>query len=100
MFRFGFLLMFLSPCYSARVVRSIDLSAAHSLIADSKLPGEILPTKYTIEIRPNLEEYNFWGKIKIGLIWQEPTNKIVLHASNELEIADDDVKVLQYSSER
>lgn len=28
-----------------RVDRSIDLSAAHSLISDSRLPGEIIPGK-------------------------------------------------------
>lgn len=75
------------------------MSAAHALIADSKLPGEILPTKYTLDLRPNLEESNFWGKIKILMTVQEPTNKVVLHASNYLEINDDDVKLFDISSE-
>lgn len=78
-----------------RLPRSIDLSAAHSLISDSRLPGEITPNNYTLDIRPNLEESTFTGKIKIVLTWQEPTNKITLHASHALEVAENDIKLLQ-----
>jgi aminopeptidase N len=80
-------------CAATRVGRSIDLSAAHSLISDSKLPGEITPNNYTIDLRPNMEESTFTGKIKIVLTWQEPTNQITLHASHELEVAESDIKL-------
>lgn len=76
-----------------RVGRSIDLSAAHSLISDSRLPGEITPNNYTIDLRPNIEESTFSGKIKIVLTWQEPTNQITLHASHDLEVAESDIKL-------
>lgn len=76
-----------------RTARSIDLSAAHSLISDSRLPGEITPNNYTIDLRPNMEESTFTGKIKIIMTWQEPTNQITLHASHDLEIADSDIKL-------
>jgi aminopeptidase N len=80
-------------CAATRVSRSIDLSAAHSLISDSKLPGEITPNNYTIDLRPNMEESTFTGKIKIVLTWQEPTNQITLHAAHELEVAESDIKL-------
>lgn len=76
-----------------RTGRSIDLSAAHSLISDSRLPGEITPNNYTIDLRPNMEESTFSGKIKIVMTWQEPTNQITLHATHDLEIAEADIKL-------
>lgn len=76
-----------------RTARSIDLSAAHSLISDSRLPGEITPNNYTLDLRPNMEESTFSGKIKIIMTWQEPTNQITLHASHDLEVAESDIKL-------
>lgn len=76
-----------------RVGRSIDLSAAHSLISDSRLPGEITPNNYTIDLRPHIEEATFTGKIKIIMTWQEPTNQITLHAAHDLEVAESDIKL-------
>lgn len=76
-----------------RVARSIDLSAAYSLIADSRLPGEITPNNYTIDLRPNIEESTFSGKIKIVMTWQEPTNQITIHAAHDLEIGESDIKL-------
>lgn len=88
------LLAFVSLCSAGlRIPRSIDLSAAHSLISDSRLPGEITPNNYTIDLRPNMEESTFTGKIKIVLTWQEPTNQITLHASHDLEVAETDIKL-------
>lgn len=95
------LLFYIVACYcspsvaSLRAARSIDLSVTHALIADSKLPGEITPNNYTLDLRPNIEESAFTGTVKIVLTWQEPTNKITLHASNDLEIADSDIKLFQ-----
>lgn len=76
-----------------RIGRSIDLSAAHSLISDSRLPGEITPNNYTIDLRPNMEESTFTGKIKMVLTVQEPTNQITMHASHDLEVAETDIKL-------
>lgn|SRR5690349_1964967 len=76
-----------------RLARSIDLSAAHSLISDSRLPGEITPNNYTIDLRPNIEDSTFSGKIKIVMTWQEPTNQITIHAAHDLEVAESDIKL-------
>lgn len=88
------LLIGLCSCeINARKARSIDLSAAHSLISDSKLPGEVVPNNYTLDLRPNIDDNTFTGKVKIILTWQEPTNQITLHASHDLEILTSDVKI-------
>lgn len=76
-----------------RIGRSIDLSAAHNLISDSRLPGEITPNNYTIDLRPNIEDSTFSGKIKIVMTWQEPTNQITIHAAHDLEVAESDIKL-------
>lgn len=91
-----FLLALIGLCSceeSLRKSRSIDLSAAHSLISDSKLPGEVVPKNYTLDLRPNIDDNTFTGKVKIVLTWQEPTNQITLHASHDLEILTSDVKI-------
>lgn len=75
--------------------RSIDLSAAHSLISDTRLPGEIIPNNYTLDLRPNVEESTFTGKVVIIMTVHEPTNRVVLHAAHELEIAENEVKLTQ-----
>ncbi|KAB0800196.1 hypothetical protein PPYR_05936 [Photinus pyralis] len=75
--------------------RSIDLIASHSLIVDSRLPREIAPNSYTIELHPFPEEGYFKGKVKINLTWHEPANKITLHAHEDLVIEHSEVKVTQ-----
>lgn len=75
--------------------RSIDLSAEHSLISDSRLPKEITPNSYDIELRPLIEDSTFTGTVKINCSWQEQTNKITLHAHHDLQIADSDIRVIR-----
>lgn len=93
-----FLLALIGLCYGeigvkVRLPRSIDLSAAHSLISDSKLPGEVKPNNYTLDLRTNIDENTFSGKVKIVVTFHEPTNQITLHASHDLEILSSDVTI-------
>lgn len=71
------------------------MSAAHSLIPDSKLPSELTPTSYWLEIKPDILDSSFTGLVKINVTWLEETNKITLHAHHELTIAHADLKVTQ-----
>jgi hypothetical protein len=80
---------------SSRFPRSIDLSAAHSLIQDTRLPGEIMPNNYTLDIRPNIEDSKFTGSVIIIMTFLEPTNKVVLHAGHDLEVAEEEIKLAQ-----
>lgn len=87
------LTLIISSTYATRKQRSINLSAAHSLISETKLPGQVTPNNYTIVIRPNLEEFSFNGKAIIILTFVEPTNRIILHAAHELEIDENEIKL-------
>lgn len=66
--------------------RSIDLIAAHGLISETRLPREVIPNSYFLDLRPYIEEGYFEGKVKINITWQEPTSEITLHAHQDLEI--------------
>jgi puromycin-sensitive aminopeptidase len=50
-----------------------------------RLPSEIIPNKYTISIKPDLEKFIFTGEETIAITIKKPTKKITLHAV-ELEI--------------
>lgn len=79
---------------------SIDLSAAHNLITDTKLPKNVLPNHYTLELKPNFEDNSFSGTVKINISFIEESKEIFLHTYSELEIQESTVKVRQISSIR
>lgn len=85
--------LILSASGKIRRIRSIDLSATHSLVSETKLSGEVLPTNYTIDFKPNIDESTFSGNVVIVVTFQEPTNKIVLHASHSLDVAENEIKL-------
>ncbi|KAK5649362.1 hypothetical protein RI129_000391 [Pyrocoelia pectoralis] len=97
-FRYIFLLLFLCRRSLEHSVlkRSIDLIAAHSLVVDSRLPREIAPNSYTIDLHPFPEEGYFKGNVKINLTWHEPMDKITLHVHEDLIIDHSELKVTQY----
>lgn len=77
-----------------RRIRSIDLSATHSLVSETKLPGEVYPNNYTLDLRPNVDEATFTGNVVIVVTFQEPTNKVILHASHTLDVAENEIKLI------
>ncbi|XP_055848207.1 aminopeptidase N [Episyrphus balteatus] len=76
-----------------RQKRSIDLSASHALIPDARLSKDVIPTSYILNLRPNFEESNFAGDIRMNLSWNEDTKKISLHAHYDLNIYEKDIKL-------
>lgn len=79
--------------------RSIDLAAAHSLIPDTRLPGNVQPNCYTLDVRPNFEDNVFGGNVKINVSVVEDTETILLHAHFDLELDESEVKVIQIKPE-
>lgn len=73
--------------------RGIDLTAAQKLIADYRLSGDIVPTSYALNLRPNIAGSTFNGDVKIGLRWKTDTKKIELHSHYDLKINLDTIKV-------
>ena len=52
----------------------------------SRLPTKVRPRKYTLRVKPNLDQFTFQGNESIDINVMEPTQEIVLNAL-ELEIA-------------
>ena len=50
-----------------------------------RLPGAVLPRRYQVELRPDLDAGEFSGTVTIDVEVVEPTDRIVLHAL-DLEI--------------
>lgn len=73
---------------SALQRRSIDLIQAHGLISDSRLPLDITPVSYDLELLATPENEKFVGKVKIVATWLEETDKIQLHADEKFEIIE------------
>ncbi|KAK4881226.1 hypothetical protein RN001_004545 [Aquatica leii] len=96
---FLFLLFFLHEDSSAHFLpkRSIDLIAAHSLIVDSRLPREIAPNSYSVDLHPFPEEGHFKGHVQINITWHEPTDKITLHVHEDLKISHSEIKIIQFA---
>lgn len=67
------------------------VSAIIGVIADDteepeiyRLPGNIEPLSYDLRIIPNLEKFNFNGKVTINILVQYTTDVIQLHSKNLL----------------
>lgn len=79
--------------------RSIDLIAAHSLISDGRLPREVTPNIYKLEIQPYPEQGYFTGRVTINVTWQETADEITLHAHQNLKVNLSDIVVTKYVSD-
>ncbi|KAF7279863.1 hypothetical protein GWI33_006670 [Rhynchophorus ferrugineus] len=80
--------VFLVPLLTAASInkRSIDLIAAHGLISDTKLPGDVTPNSYTLKLHPYPDHGNFSGEISINATVQHQTKQVVLHKHPDLRI--------------
>lgn len=58
-----------------------------------RLSSDIVPIKYDLTIKPDLEAFNFWGKETISIKIKKATNKITLHSRDiDVETAEIDGK--------
>lgn len=83
--------------------RSADVSPSDTRqitnISDTRLPRDVTPAGYRLELQPFLEEGEFHGHVTINITCQEDTDKITLHAHPELEISESDVGVTYVAPE-
>lgn len=76
-----------------RYRRSIELSSAQKLITDNRLPTDIEPLSYILNLHPDFEASTFTGIVKINLTWKAEAKTIELHSHNELQIDESNVRV-------
>jgi hypothetical protein len=75
--------------------RSVDLTDAKAHVDDSRLPRDVTPTAYHLDLHPFPEEGFFKGRVRINVTCHEATNIITLHAHENLHIAHSEVTVKQ-----
>ncbi|KAJ9590173.1 hypothetical protein L9F63_016712, partial [Diploptera punctata] len=75
--------------------RSVDLTDAKFHVTDSRLPRDVIPIRYQLELQPYPDEGHFKGRVKINITCEEPTDVITLHAHENLHIAHSEVTVKQ-----
>lgn len=73
--------------------RSIELSSAQKLITDNRLPTDIEPLSYILDLRPDFESSTFTGKIRMNLTWKAESKIIELHSHYDLQIDENTVQV-------
>lgn len=78
---------------AARNRRSIELSSAQKLITDNRLPTDIEPLSYILNLHPDFETSTFTGIVKINLTWKTEAKAIELHTHYDLQIDQPNVRV-------
>lgn len=73
--------------------RSIELSSAQKLITDNRLPTDIEPLSYILDLRPDFESSTYTGKIRMNLTWKAESKIIELHSHYDLQIDETNVRV-------
>ncbi|KAK6617492.1 hypothetical protein RUM44_005080 [Polyplax serrata] len=78
--------------------RSIDLISSIEHVSDVRLPRDIAPVGYILELQPFFDEKEFQGHVTINITCMEDTDKIILNAHQELDISESDITVVHISS--
>lgn len=78
-----------------RIRRSIDLSAANTLIPDTRLPTDLVPVDYSLYLHPVLEQSTFTGRVNVTMVCTKRTNRITLHAHHDLQVDEVNLAVVK-----
>ncbi|XP_043064421.1 aminopeptidase N isoform X2 [Drosophila ficusphila] len=76
----------------------IDFSTVN-IISEVRLPSDILPLSYEVNIEPNFESQNFKGNIKMHLKWILDSKKVHFHADFNLIIDERSIKLSRLNME-
>jgi len=64
------------------------MSASHALTTDDRLPKDVIPNSYKLQLDINYEEFTFSGLIKMHLGCKADSNKVLFHAHHDLNVND------------
>lgn len=84
---------------STRSRRAIDLSQEKKLISESRLPQDLVPNSYKLDLHPNFQDNTFHGRVLINATVLKWTNEIQLHSQVDMQIDTQDVLVRRTNSE-
>ncbi|XP_050476325.1 aminopeptidase N isoform X1 [Bombus huntii] len=98
----GYFLIFVLPDIEAHleIKRSIDLNDVYvPKVSQRRLPTEVVPTSYHLELKPFIGNDKFKGRVKINVTWMDTSDIIVLNAHPHLAITKYDVRITEASLE-
>lgn len=74
------------------------MSATHSLIPDARLPKDVVPTNYNLDIAFDLgeEEQKLIAVMVMNLTFNEKADQISFHADRTLDLNDRKITLSQY----
>lgn len=64
-----------------------------------RLPSEVIPISYQLEIDPFVEAAKFLGRVKIKLKWSDTSDRITLNVHPNLQISNTSIKLIQLAPE-
>lgn len=67
-------------CVYSKCLRQIVSTNMSNSAQFSRLPSNVVPVHYDLEIKPNLEKFTFEGKVAVNLEIKDTTQKIILHS--------------------
>ncbi|KAG7187593.1 hypothetical protein KM043_016661 [Ampulex compressa] len=80
--------------------RSVDLNDVyHFKGRQYRLPKEIVPTSYHLELQPFIEEAKFKGRVKVNVTWTDTSDRITLSVHPDIRITDAEVRIIQLGPE-
>ncbi|XP_063218253.1 aminopeptidase N isoform X2 [Bacillus rossius redtenbacheri] len=91
----AWLLLLAAGASAAHVTRrrSVDLTEAWDHAQDARLPREVVPTGYRLQLLPDPGTGRWRGRVWINITCLEGTDTVVLHAHEDLDLAHSDVAV-------
>lgn len=89
-----------SPNVPWKSKRSIELSSIYYFnVRQHRLPGEVVPTSYHLELQPFIGNDTFKGRVRINVTWTNTSDTITLNVHPQLKITDYGVRIIEQSLE-
>lgn len=69
------------------------------MISESRLPAELTPHAYKLDLYPNFQDNSFHGRVVINATVLKWTNEINLHSHEDMQIDTQDVIIRRINPE-
>lgn len=80
--------------------RSINLNDVyHFKVRQHRLPKDVVPTSYHLELQPFVGDNKFKGRVRINVTWTDVSDTITLNVHPLLEISKYNVRITEGSFE-
>lgn len=71
----------------------------HFKVRQHRLPQEVVPTSYHLELQPFVGNDKFNGRVRINVTWTDTSDTITLNAHPDIHISKYNVRITEASFE-